>query len=73
MTLINPVRKHYRLDAAEMTVDGLWFLSIPQEMVYIRIGFLDGRLLYGNLQPAAEVTEDVDIVFYSVSRTVPSL
>ena len=49
------------MDAAEMTVDSLWFLSIPQEMVHIRIGFLDGRLLlYGNLQPVAEMTENVD-------------
>ena len=61
------------MDAAEMTVDGLWFLSIPQEMVHIRIGFLYGHLFYRNPQPAAEMTENVDIVFYSVNRTVPSL
>jgi hypothetical protein len=42
-------------------------------MVHIRVGLLCGRMFYGNPQPAAEVIEHVDVVFYSVLRIVSSL
>jgi hypothetical protein len=60
-------------DSSEVAVDGLRSVPFSQEMFRVGTDLLVGNLLDGHCKPAAELTEDVQIIFYRMDRIVPSL